>query len=530
MSDATPENTSTSSIYKTLTWILVAALIGLYVLYNWYDGRLKQGLAGKDAELAQVAQRLSSAETSLRSAADAETGLRSEIARLQTEAQTAAALAAADLGAVRQELEALQARQEANAQELTARQSEVDRLTEELAQAASLEQDLRAQMASLDETHAAQKAELEAAQQRVAALMEEIHGLNQALAETEAKHAAEAQGLRSELEERIAFYRTALEGSEPDRAAQIAGLEAQAQTEHAALERAEQALKSREAELEGRLEEAVLEAQAQTQALQSAQQSHATEMSEARGRIFALDEELRSARGTLAALQEKLDLQVADLNAKLEQSQTALGAANAELEAAMRSAGEERQAQEGLIQEAQARISSLEASLVTERAQADQALAEQRRQAEAERREGQEVLAATRGLYSRFAELAARRTDRGMLLKLAEEDLRFRSGLAVLPQGELPSLDRIAALLKEHPALSALIEGHTDNAGPEEINLELSRARADAVRQALIDRGVPAERLTAEGAGEGRPIAENTTAAGRGQNRRVEVYVQEAVE
>jgi outer membrane protein OmpA-like peptidoglycan-associated protein len=114
-----------------------------------------------------------------------------------------------------------------------------------------------------------------------------------------------------------------------------------------------------------------------------------------------------------------------------------------------------------------------------------------------------------------------------MLLALAEADLRFPSGLAVLPRGELPSLDRIAGLLRDHPQLRALIEGHTDNAGPNEINLELSKARAAAVKQALIERGVPAERLNAEGAGEARPIADNATAAGRAQNRRVEVYILE---
>jgi outer membrane protein OmpA-like peptidoglycan-associated protein len=90
----------------------------------------------------------------------------------------------------------------------------------------------------------------------------------------------------------------------------------------------------------------------------------------------------------------------------------------------------------------------------------------------------------------------------------------------------MPSLDRIASLLKDYPGLTALIEGHTDNAGPDEINLELSKARADAVMQALTERGVAAERLTAEGAGEARPNAPNTTPAGRAQNRRVEVYVQ----
>jgi outer membrane protein OmpA-like peptidoglycan-associated protein len=552
MSDATPENTPTSTIYKTLTWILVAALIGLYALYNWYDGRLKRGLAGKDAEIAAAVQRLSSAETDLRAATDAEAGLKAQITRLETEAQAAAASAAGALDAVRQELAELQRQQGASAQELAARQSEIDRLTQDLAQVVTREQGLRAEIEALGEAHAAKlgglqaeleaaaqataahKADLDAAGQRAAALTDEIAGLKESLAEADARHAAEAQSLKAELEERIKHYRTALEGSEPDRAAQIAQLEAQAQAGYAALERAELALKDREAELGGRLEEAIRAAQAQTQALESSEQSHATEISEARGKIFALDEELTSARAEVAGLQEKLDLTVTDLNAKLEQSETALAAAKTELEAATSAAAGERQALEARIQEAQARISALEESLVTERAQAEKALAEQRRQAEAaratERQAGEQALAATRGLYSRFAELAARQTDRGMLLKLAEEDLRFQSGLAVLPRGDLPSLDRIAELLKDHPKLTALIEGHTDSAGPDDINLELSRARADAVRQALIDRGVPEERLTAEGAGEGRPIAENTTAAGRGQNRRVEVYVLEQSE
>ncbi len=81
--------------------------------------------------------------------------------------------------------------------------------------------------------------------------------------------------------------------------------------------------------------------------------------------------------------------------------------------------------------------------------------------------------------------------------------------------------------MSEHPKLTAYIEGHTDSAGPDEINLALSKARAEAVRQALIERGVPPERLAAEGAGESRPIADNATATGRRENRRVEVYMIE---
>jgi chemotaxis protein MotB len=335
--DTAPDTTSTGTIYRTLTWMLVVALVGLYALYNWYDGRLKQGLAGKDAEMAEAVQRLSSAESRLTAAAATEAGLRSEIARLQTEAEVAAAAASGALDAAQQELRAHEARAQASAEELASRQSEIERLTGELSQAGELEQQLRGEIKALGEAHAAQirglQSELEAAAQsaaaqqdaldaageRAAALGAEIAGLKQALAEAQAKAESDAAALRAGLEERIDFYRTALEGSEPDRASQIARLEAQAQTEHAALERAELALRDREAELGGRLEEAIRVAEAQTQALAAAQQSHATEMSEARGKIFALDEEIKSARAELAGLQEKLDLTVADLGAKLGQ-------------------------------------------------------------------------------------------------------------------------------------------------------------------------------------------------------------------
>ena len=93
MSDATPETAATGSIYKTLTWILIAALIGLYALYNWYDGTLKRGLVDKDAEMAELGQRLVAAEGAVKDAARTETELRSQIAGLQSEAESAAAAA-----------------------------------------------------------------------------------------------------------------------------------------------------------------------------------------------------------------------------------------------------------------------------------------------------------------------------------------------------------------------------------------------------------------------------------------------------
>jgi len=128
-------------------------------------------------------------------------------------------------------------------------------------------------------------------------------------------------------------------------------------------------------------------------------------------------------------------------------------------------------------------------------------------------------------LVDRLLALNAARTEQGIRLSLPQEELVFRSGTTELPSGEMPSLDEIAALLAENPEMDALIEGHTDSAGPTATNMALSQERADAVRQALIDRGVEPKRLAAEGIGESQPVATNATSAGRRENRRVEIYL-----
>jgi outer membrane protein OmpA-like peptidoglycan-associated protein len=117
-------------------------------------------------------------------------------------------------------------------------------------------------------------------------------------------------------------------------------------------------------------------------------------------------------------------------------------------------------------------------------------------------------------LLFRVLELGGRQTEWGLLLRLGEADLKFPTGKATLPAGELSSLDRMAALLIQHPTLTARIEGHTDASGRDEANLSISQARADAVKQALADRGVALERLEAIGLGEIRPIADPATKAG----------------
>jgi len=143
----------------------------------------------------------------------------------------------------------------------------------------------------------------------------------------------------------------------------------------------------------------------------------------------------------------------------------------------------------------------------------------------ADRHEGKESPADVHGLFTEFRDLGPQNTKQGILLSMADKDLRFTSGKATLPEGDVPTLDRIAELLLEYPKLTAKIEGYTDSSGRTETNLELSQRRAAAVKQALVGRGINPTRLTAEGFGEARPIADNTTAAGRRENRRVEIYL-----
>jgi outer membrane protein OmpA-like peptidoglycan-associated protein len=100
----------------------------------------------------------------------------------------------------------------------------------------------------------------------------------------------------------------------------------------------------------------------------------------------------------------------------------------------------------------------------------------------------------------------------------------FTSGSAQLLPESRPALEGVAAALRQHPDWSVLIEGHTDNLGNAESNLSLSRARAAAVRTALInDLKIEASRLSSEGFGMTRPIETNATLEGRARNRRVEL-------
>lgn len=109
----------------------------------------------------------------------------------------------------------------------------------------------------------------------------------------------------------------------------------------------------------------------------------------------------------------------------------------------------------------------------------------------------------------------------------ATQGILFATGKADLQPESRPVLKEIVAALKQHADLKILIEGHTDNVGAPASNLALSDARAAAVKAALVaDYGAAADRITTKGLGDMKPSAPNTTAAGRAQNRRVEIVRQ----
>lgn len=107
----------------------------------------------------------------------------------------------------------------------------------------------------------------------------------------------------------------------------------------------------------------------------------------------------------------------------------------------------------------------------------------------------------------------------------ALDDLVFPSGTASLAPGDYPSLRLLADWLAANPTTTVELVGHTDASGPADANTALSLARADATRTALAAFGIDPSRITTRGAGPNEPRADNATAEGRAQNRRVEVIL-----
>lgn len=115
---------------------------------------------------------------------------------------------------------------------------------------------------------------------------------------------------------------------------------------------------------------------------------------------------------------------------------------------------------------------------------------------------------------------------RGMIITLSGGVLFETAKAELLPSAQVKLNDVAKALMQEDPLSPIVIEGHTDSQGGAEYNRLLSERRAAGVRDYLVSRGVAADRITSQGLGLTRPVADNTSPEGRANNRRVEIVVQ----
>ena len=119
--------------------------------------------------------------------------------------------------------------------------------------------------------------------------------------------------------------------------------------------------------------------------------------------------------------------------------------------------------------------------------------------------------------------LATRDTARGLIVNMS--DVLFDFNQATLKPGAKEKLAKVSGILLAYPSLHLSVEGHTDSIGSDDYNQKLSERRADAVRDYLVSNSINANNIMAKGLGKTDPVASNDTAAGRQQNRRVEMVV-----
>lgn len=172
---------------------------------------------------------------------------------------------------------------------------------------------------------------------------------------------------------------------------------------------------------------------------------------------------------------------------------------------------------------AQAQQAAESAMSEAEKARA-QAQAEAAR-AEAAQAEAAAAKAAMNNLQNQLSELQARQTDRGLVITLG--DVLFEFNKSDLKAGAARNLQPLVKALQNNPEQQVIVEGHTDNVGSEAYNLKLSEQRAQSVKDHLTGEGIDGDRIDIEGLGFEFPVAGNDTAAGRQQNRRVEIVLPE---
>jgi outer membrane protein OmpA-like peptidoglycan-associated protein len=225
-----------------------------------------------------------------------------------------------------------------------------------------------------------------------------------------------------------------------------------------------------------------------------------------------LADQQQQAIATAEARRKQTDAEAAALRQQAENATQQAQAAQAEAQQAT------AQAQQANAQAQQSQVAAQQAQAAAQQAQSQ--LDETRKEL-AER----DVEARRLRIQNDLNRIAATRSDpRGLIVTL-NGGILFDTGKTALKPGAKATLKKIAAQIATDPSLKIAVEGHTDNVGGKETNQALSEKRADAVRDYLVSAGIPSDHISASGKGEESPIVTNKTAAGRQQNRRVELVI-----
>ena len=222
-------------------------------------------------------------------------------------------------------------------------------------------------------------------------------------------------------------------------------------------------------------------------------------------------------------IQKEKDAAAAAAAAKAKAEADAAAAAEAKRQAELAAAREAQLKAEAAAQSAEQRATAQQAAA---KAAAEQAALQAKEQAA--RDEAARAQAATAALRAQLLQqlnevLQTADTPRGLVVNMA--DVLFQTGKYALSQDAQLKLAKLTGIIQAHPGLSLAIEGHTDTTGSADFNMKLSQQRGDAVRQFLISQGLSPDTITAKGLGQENPVADNSTAAGRKLNRRVEIIV-----
>jgi outer membrane protein OmpA-like peptidoglycan-associated protein len=387
------------------------------------------------------------------------------------------------------------------AQAASERQAATDRMQREIAERRAIE--LQQQLANEQSSRVAQSAELERLRQQI------DENRRAAAAQVEADRQARLAAER-QLEEAYGKYTTTITTAAPS---DVDAMRRQIEDQQLALRTIQERERANAEAMQADI------ARLRTELTASQQNLSAEVLAQRQADILARQQQLDTLR-------QSLEAEAAARAQRDKQEQEAIAAAQVRRQQADAEAAALKAQAENAVQQAQ--VAQAAAEQASTRAQQAQAAAESAQtQLEETRRQLAQSDAETRRLriQNELSRIATTRSEpRGLIVTL-NGGILFDTGKTALKPGAKSTLSKIAKQLQTDPSLKIAVEGHTDSVGGTTTNQALSEKRANAVRDYLVSAGISADHITADGKGEESPIATNKTAAGKQQNRRVELVI-----